>query len=143
MHTSSWEMLGNLLLAALLGAVGQLIRVVAGLKKASDDANAKDQTLRDTFDGKRLLVSLGLSIAIGSLAGLLAAFQAATPWDKSILLSFIGAGYAGSDFIEAFMQRASKSLPAPPDPDAKKPLPPPQNALQPPPQVPAVPAAGV
>ena len=114
MHLNSWDILGNLLLAAFLGAVGQLIRIVAGLKKASDEASAENQTLRSTFDGKRLLVSLGISVAIGALAGLLAAFQATNPWDKSVLLSLLGAGYAGSDFIEAFMKRASGSNSAPP-----------------------------
>ena len=48
-----------------------------------------------------------VAIAPWTLAGLLAAFQAATPWDKSVLLSLRGAGYAGSDFIEAFLKRAS------------------------------------
>jgi hypothetical protein len=122
MHPNSWDILGNLLLAAFLGAVGQLIRIVAGLKKASDEASANDQTLRSNFDGKRLLVSLGISVAVGALAGLLAAFQAATPWDKSVLLSLLGAGYAGSDFIEAFMKRASGSSFAAPRPGTGQPL---------------------
>jgi hypothetical protein len=108
---SNWDLLGSLLLAAFLGAVGQLIRIVAGLKKASDTANANNQTLRSNFDGKRLLVSLGVSVAVGALAGLLAAFQAKTPWDKSVMLSILGAGYSGSDFIEAFMKRASGNSP--------------------------------
>jgi hypothetical protein len=111
MHTNSWDILGNLLLAAFLGAVGQLIRIVAGLKKASDDANANNKSLGDVFNGKRLLVSLGISIAVGAVAGLLAAFQITTPWDKSVMLSLLSAGYAGSDFIEAFMKRGSGTAP--------------------------------
>lgn len=112
MHANNWDILGNLLLAAFLGAVGQLIRIVAGLKKASDDASAKGKSLSEVFDGKRLLVSLGLSIAIGAIAGLLASFKITTnPWDKSVLLSLLSAGYAGSDFIEAFMKKASPANP--------------------------------
>ena len=120
MHPNGWDILGNLLLAAFLGAVGQLIRIVAGLKKASDRADAADQTLRSTFNPQRLLVSLGISVAVGAIAGVLASFQLSDiSQNKSALLALLSAGYSGSDFIEAFMKRASadpaspKALPAP------------------------------
>jgi len=105
-----WGVLGYVLLAAFLGVVGQLIRVVAGLKKESDQASALGQTLATRFSAQQLWTSLGISVAVGAIAGVLAALQVTDlhKMTTSTLLGFLGAGYSGTDFIEAFMK---KSLP--------------------------------
>lgn len=106
MNDAVWMVLGNVLLAAFLGVVGQLIRVVAGLKKQSDQADEANQTLAQRFSWQRLLVSLGLSVAVGAIAGVLAGLQNASAYDVKTLLTFVGAGYSGTDFIEAFAKKA-------------------------------------
>jgi hypothetical protein len=108
MNDEVWRVLGNVILAAFLGVVGQLVRVVAGLKKESDQASAVGQTLSARFSGQELFTSLGIAIAVGAIAGVLAAIQGADLHNKATMLGFLGAGYSGTDFIEAFMK---KSLP--------------------------------
>lgn len=99
-------MLGNLLLGAFLGVVGQLIRVVVGLKKENDQANAANQTLRQRFNAQELWTSLGIAIAVGAIAGVLSAVTTQDFTNSKTLLALIGAGYSGTDFIEGFMKRA-------------------------------------
>lgn len=106
-HCGAWPVLANLLLAAFLGIVGQLIRIVAGLKKESDQAKAANQPFGDRFSASRLWVSLGISLAVGAIAGVLSALQVNDIVnDKGAMLALISAGYSGSDFIEAFMKKA-------------------------------------
>ncbi len=94
---------------ALLGAAGQILRVVAGLKKLNDEANQKGVAVGDLFATSQLVVS----ILIGAVAGLLGAIslgidpKAAIPTEK--VSALLGIGYAGADFIEAFMLRAVKT----------------------------------
>jgi hypothetical protein len=66
------------LLGALLGAAGQGVRIIVGLKKASDEAATLGHRFAEHFEPARLLVSL----LIGAVAGVLAAIlilQPATP----------------------------------------------------------------
>jgi hypothetical protein len=92
-------------LGAILGATGQGIRVIVGLKKAAESAQAAGSSLKQNFNGARLLVSL----LIGAIAGILAALpfisQAETITYQT-LIALLGAGYAGADFIEGFMRKA-------------------------------------
>jgi len=99
-----------ILLAGMMGAIGQGARTIVGLKKAGDKATEAEYTLSDVFQASRLLVSL----LIGFIAGVFA-LLALGP-DKlqggesktQLLLGLMAAGYAGTDFIEGFM---SKYLP--------------------------------
>ncbi len=100
------DILWRLLLAALLGVAGQLIRVIVGLKKESDQASATNQTLKDRFNGQELWTSLGIALAVGVVAGVLSALMVTTFKDPKTLLSFLAAGYSGTDFIEGFMKKA-------------------------------------
>jgi hypothetical protein len=81
-------------LGAILGATGQGIRVIVGLKKAAESAQAAGSNLKQVFNGARLLVSL----LIGAIAGVLAALpfisQAETITYQT-LVALLGAGYAG------------------------------------------------
>src|SRR5689334_13845232 len=106
MNDKVWGVLGHVLLAACLGVVGQLFRVVVGLKKEYD-ASKNIQDFQSKFSGQKLLTSLGIAIAIGVIAGVLAGIQNATGTpDTKTLLGFMGAGYSGTDFIEGLMKKA-------------------------------------
>ena len=100
-----WTILGKLLLAALLGVVGQLIRVVVGLKKESDQAAAAGRTLRQNFNAAELLVSLAIAILVGAIAGILSAVATADITTSNAMVTLIGVGYSGTDAIEGFMKR--------------------------------------
>ena len=106
MTASAW--LQVLLLGALLGAAGQLVRSIAGLKKLNDSSAAKGLTLGEAFSVRCMVVS----VLIGALAGILGAVSLGIdprtdiPGDK--LAALIGIDYAGADFVEAFMSRVAK-----------------------------------
>lgn len=94
----------------LMGALGQGIRSIVGMKKLRDKETAG---LTQNFSANRLITS----IFIGFVAGSLAAFVASDDrlmleMTKSTLLGFLVAGYAGTDFIEGFASRFLKSDPA-------------------------------
>jgi len=96
-----------LVLGAILGATGQGIRVVVGLKKASDS--------NDKFDQKQLVTSLLIALVVGGIAGVLAATKTTnfSLFSVSDAMLFIGAGYAGTDFIEGFMTTNSSAISTP------------------------------
>jgi len=91
-------------LGALMGLLGQAVRVVVGLKKAKDHAAAQQHAFGEMFEPSALLISLG----IGAVAGALAAVIVVKP-DSSIttetLLGLAAAGYSGADFVEGFVSR--------------------------------------
>lgn len=92
----------------LLGTIGQGVRVVAGLKKAHDAASLQGQALN--IETGTLLISLFIGFTAGALALLVAGgFNPLLDIDKSTASALIASGYAGTDFIEAFMK---KYLPA-------------------------------
>lgn len=98
--------LANVALGAVLGTVGQGIRVFVGLKKEADDAKSANATLESRLDLRRLWVSLFLALVIGAVAGVLAAIQnLGAEVTKEHLILLISAGYAGTDFIEGLMRR--------------------------------------
>ena len=109
---SIYEWLQVLTLGGVVGAIGQGVRVIVGLKKLSDAASSQSTadvpvSTSDLIAGTRLAVSL----AIGFIAG---AIAAATTLKHAELGAISGttlgglaaAGYAGADFIEGFMSRA-------------------------------------
>ncbi|MBX2947194.1 MAG: hypothetical protein KF725_15290 [Cyclobacteriaceae bacterium] len=93
------EYLILIMLGGIVGTVGQLLRVIIGLKKAADSGEAPDY--------KRTTLSLVLAFAVGGVAGVLAAINMTDleTIDKSTLLAFLTAGYAGTDFIEGFISK--------------------------------------
>lgn len=64
------QILAALLLAGLLGALGQGVRAVAGLKKMNDDAIDSNASSADLFIASRLIVSLLIGFVAGIVAGL-------------------------------------------------------------------------
>ncbi len=95
----------QILLGAMLGLIGQGIRVVSGLKKLHDSAEQQNRPFGDMFD----LATLAVSLLIGAIAGALAIIGVSgagpTQLDRSTVIMLITSGYAGTDFIEAFMSR--------------------------------------
>ncbi|WP_028526296.1 hypothetical protein [Runella limosa] len=93
-----------LLLGGLLGATGQGIRAVMGVRKYREEAAAGVAV--NEFSQGRLLSS----IAIGFIAGVLATipllddFTKEPQWTEKMVLALIAAGYAGVDFIEGFLK---------------------------------------
>jgi hypothetical protein len=97
-----------LLLGGLLGLFGQGARALVGLKTLSDYANGPSPSENDVFNAARLATSL----VIGFLAGIAAALtyyalgkDLSAKLDFQLLLGFAGAGYVGTDIIEAFVAR--------------------------------------
>jgi hypothetical protein len=97
MNAVDW--LPVLTLGALLGAVGQVVRTIPGLKKLKDDPAAK-------FDPMQLM----MSVIIGAAAGVVAMITLEVTSGKTIatqdIITVIAAGYTGADFIEAFITKS-------------------------------------
>ena len=108
MGASDWVL--TLILGGILGMIGQGIRVVAGLKKVNDRASAEGKNFRSLFETSTMALSLLIGFIAGTLAiiGVTGTTEVATP-SKELIVTIIGAGYAGTDFIEGFIK---KSLPA-------------------------------
>ena len=95
-----------ILLGAILGAVGQGIRVIVGVKKVNDNAVKTNTAVNDTIDYRQMAFSLIIAFAIGGIAGVLAAVSSdSIQFTKSTVIAFITAGYAGTDFIEGFIKK--------------------------------------
>jgi F0F1-type ATP synthase assembly protein I len=113
-----WNILGFILLGAVLGIIGQGIRIFVGLKKAQDDAEATNKNLsrNQWFDSKQLVTSIIIAFVIGSVIGVLGIFdylsqsgtitKALTLRDIELI---IVAGYAGTDLIEGFITKNNLS----------------------------------
>jgi uncharacterized membrane protein YeaQ/YmgE (transglycosylase-associated protein family) len=98
----------SLVLGTFLGAIGQGARVVVGIKKTFDEANAQNAPFASLFDARQLVVSL----IIGGIAGALASLNLITDvanLSSQTIIGLIGAGYAGADFIEGFMRNEAIS----------------------------------
>jgi hypothetical protein len=111
------EWIQLIVLGGLLGAAGQGARVIIGLKKVADEAAAKGESSDDRIVASRLVISL----AIGFVAGVVAAVLAGVDLSKISLqqvLALAGAGYVGADFIEGAMSRFVPSA----EPDSSKQL---------------------
>lgn len=94
----------QIIAGGLLGTLGQGVRVIAGLKKAHDSASIQNQPLQ--VESGSLVISLFIGFTAGALALLAASgFNAGFDIDKSTAYALIAAGYAGTDFIEAFMKK--------------------------------------
>jgi hypothetical protein len=112
MHTAL-EWLQILGFGAVLGAAGQLIRTIAGLKKVNEQASSTGASFGDIFSASQLVVS----VLIGSVAGMLGAIALGIDLNEQLaidkLVALMGTGYAGADFIEAFMTRLGAAPPSP------------------------------
>lgn len=104
------EILLRLLLGGLLGAVGQGLRIIVGLKKINDTAQQQGLRMGNLIETSRIFTSL----LMGFCAGLLAMISL-TDFDKALatqsssvkemIITIIASGYAGADFIEGFIRK--------------------------------------
>ena len=102
------QFLINLLIGVLLGSIGQIARAAIGIKKENDKADATTK-IGQLIDGRQLAISLLYGAAAGGIAAVLmdGAKLAAILTDKSVALTMIGAGYAGADFLEGIITKAT------------------------------------
>lgn len=105
MTIEHWIM--QLLLGGLLRVLGQGIRVVPGLKKVNDQALAEGKPFGDVFNMGTLLISLLIGFTAGALAIIASPPDAGAgaTMDRLMILTLLAAGYAGTDFIEAFVKK--------------------------------------
>jgi hypothetical protein len=94
-----------LMLGGVLGLLGQGLRVVAGLKKVHDDVASGRGSFAEQFEPSRLLVSLLIGFIAGALAIIsLKSGDQSLKVSTDLVITLIAAGYAGTDFIEAFIK---------------------------------------
>ena len=113
---TDWLML--ILLGGLLGTVGQGMRVIVGMKKLFEESQQKGTDMKTLFSGS----TLGFSLLIGFVAGVIGALGIAGPHSgeisKETVITLLGIGYAGADFIEGFVRKyipvAGAAAPPPP-----------------------------
>jgi len=105
-----YDLLGYLLLGSFLGAVGQGIRIIVGIKKRFDEV-VPGKSLSNLLDGKRMGISVGIALVVGAIAGALGVLDfVGTPMTKETVTTLISIGYAGTDFIEGFMRRTQTPI---------------------------------
>lgn len=107
MTATDW--IAQLLLGGLLGTLGQGVRTISGLKKVHDQAAQQSKNFGELFELSSLLISLLIGFIAGALA-ILALGTAQGDFDSSgldrkTIFALLAAGYAGTDFIEAFMKK--------------------------------------
>jgi hypothetical protein len=125
---SAIDWLQLLLLGALVGASGQMARLVVGLKKLNDTAVQNSTTVQQELVPSRIVISLAIGAVAGILGALSLGIKPNSAVEASTLATLIAFGYAGTDFIEGFMSnakvaKATDSLsPSQPDAPTKKPL---------------------
>ncbi|ROH88227.1 hypothetical protein ED236_01795 [Pseudomethylobacillus aquaticus] len=96
-----------ILLGAMLGAAGQCVRVIAGFKKLHGKAERTGTSVSKLIQ----LSDLYISLLIGAVAGVLGAlllweeFLNTDGLQRQTVFTLLGMGYAGSDFIEAFIKK--------------------------------------
>ncbi len=107
LSATNWLLL-LLLLGGFLGLLGQGLRVIPGPKKVHDrTSDAAD--FAKSFQLNRLLMSLFIGFIAGALAVI--AFmetKSDLPMDRQMIVTLIGAGYAGTDFIEGLTKKFGK-----------------------------------
>lgn len=102
MSANDWLLLIGL--GAASGIIGQVARMIVGLKKMTDKARTAGVASDQLFRRDKLLISL----LIGAVAGAIAAISTTsgeTAIGKDFVLALAAAGYAGADFIEGVMKR--------------------------------------
>lgn len=97
------ELLRLVAIGAIFGVIGQLIRILVGLKSLNEDAKELKLTTGELI----VPVRLAYSILIGAVAGVLASLslEKAQTFTTAIIMGLAAAGYAGTDFIEGVAKR--------------------------------------
>lgn len=109
MTVNDW--LSAISLGLICGALGQGVRIVAGLKKLADQAT-EARSVSDQLVVSQILVSLLIGSVAGAVGviGLLQGKATIDSMAADTIVTLMGIGYAGADFIEAFMKKASAKV---------------------------------
>jgi hypothetical protein len=99
-------------LGAIMGALGQGIRAIVGLKKVNDAVSSSTASMGDVIDPSRLVTSLVIGAIAGALAGV-SLINDIHAVSSAQIFALLGAGYSGADFIEGFMSRVTPAPGAP------------------------------
>ena len=120
------EWLIRLLLGGLAGMAGQGVRVIVGLKKTHEEARAANQDFKTVFEASNVVMSFIIGFVAGALAGM-AITDRNSDVSQEQIIGLMGAGYAGTDFIEGFITKYLPKTPAalPPAPAASPAVAPP------------------
>jgi uncharacterized membrane protein YqgA involved in biofilm formation len=103
--SNSQDLFYYVALCVLLGAAGQLTRIVIGIKKMVDEASEKNNNWKNTFVTSRFVLSICIGAVSGILAAVIANEPSVTNMNKDFMLGIMAAGYAGADFIEGAMKK--------------------------------------
>lgn len=103
------ELLQTISLGGLLGVLGQGIRALGGLKKLSESTAV---TGVNSFDTRRLTISLFLGFAAGAIGVITISddnwklpSSVKDSISKESVLTLIGIGYSGVDFLESVLTK--------------------------------------
>ncbi|HEX3043468.1 MAG TPA: hypothetical protein VHY08_01835 [Bacillota bacterium] len=97
------KILSSILIGALLGMLGQAIRILLGLKK--DKTVAAEDGRKAVINHKKMGVSIFISLAVGAIAGVLQMLLNPDQGNtKEFIFTIILCGYSGSDFIEGLLK---------------------------------------
>jgi len=96
--------LSLMLIGGIAGALGQVIRMMVGLKKVREEALAKNLPANALIQTSQIFFSLAVGFTAGALAAITVT-ESAEAVTIQELFGFAGAGYAGADFIEGLMHR--------------------------------------
>ena len=99
---SALQWIQLLLLGGIAGTMGQIVRVVIGMKKLGQEAAALGTSPTNLIEVSRLVISIVIGLTAGALAAMMAEVDQQNI-DVKQLLAFAAAGYAGADFIEGAM----------------------------------------
>lgn len=88
-----------LTLGGLAGALGQLMRVVVGMRKLGQEATARGTSREELISPARIVISIAIGATAGAAAGVVSGMSPASVSGQQFL-ALVGAGYAGADFIE-------------------------------------------
>ena len=103
------EALYYILLGMFLGMIGQMIRVVIGVKKVQEKAVSENREFKEAFDMKRLVISMLIGATAGVL-GIVSLYWGEQEVTKEMALGLIAIGYSGTDFIEGLFRTKIQSM---------------------------------
>src|SRR5438309_11386982 len=105
------KVLGYLGVGIVLGATGQLIRVVVGIKKELDRSTSRKW---DWFNARQFWLSLAIGAAVGAIAGILgiiSLIDGEPTLTRETLIAIVAVGYSRTDVIEGCMPRGAGRSP--------------------------------
>ncbi len=108
---STADLINEILLGGLLGAIGQGIRMAVGLKKLH--TSNVNQVIKgddtEEFSPGRLILSIFIGIVAGAIAIILKG-PITDPTNKELIFTIMAAGYSGADFIEGVFNTSIAKL---------------------------------